>query len=98
MALKIYMRIIPMVLLMFLFRPVSADDPGITKVRLIQETDSSYTFELDISRQLLWTIKAPVLPEGFRITNPEYEDQSGWITMKARITSSGESFSPEDEI
>lgn len=73
-----------------------ADDPGITKVRLIQESDTSYIFELDISSQYLWTIAPPILPEGFWISNPEMEDQSGWITVKARITSSGLPFTAAD--
>jgi len=84
--------------MMFICGAVSADDPGITKVRLIQETDTSYIFELDIARQFLWTIKAPILPDRFRISDPQYEDQSGWITMKAKITTADESLSPKDEI
>lgn len=75
-----------------------ADDPGITKVRLIQESDTSYIFELDISSQYLWTIAPPILPDGFRISDPDMVDQSGWITVKARITSSGSTLSPADEL
>ena len=91
-------RICFLVVMMLICGAVSADDPGITKVRLIQETDTSYIFELDIARQFLWTIKAPILPDRFRISDPQYEDQSGWITMKAKITTADESFSPKDEI
>ena len=91
-------RIFFLAAMMLVCGAVYADDPGITKVRLIQETDTSYIFELDISRQFLWTIKAPILPDRFRISDPEYEDQSGWITMKAKITTAGESLSPKDEI
>jgi hypothetical protein len=75
-----------------------ADDPGITKVRLIQESDTSYVFELDISAKYLWTIAPPILPEGFSISDPQYRDQSGWITVKALITSSGPAFTPADEM
>jgi hypothetical protein len=78
--------------------PAFADDPGITKVRLIQETDTTYLFELDISAQYLWTIAPPTLPEGFRISDPEYEDQSGWITVKALISSTGSPFRPADKM
>ena len=91
-------RICFLVVMMLICGAVSADDPGITKVRLIQETDTSYIFELDIARQFLWTIKAPILPDRFRISDPQYEDQSGWITMKAKITTADESLSPKDEI
>ena len=91
-------RICFLVVMMLICGAVFADDPGITKVRLIQETDTSYIFELDIARQFLWTIKAPILPDRFRISDPQYEDQSGWITMKAKITTADESFSPKDEI
>jgi hypothetical protein len=75
-----------------------ADDPGITKVRLIQESDTSYIFELDIAAQYLWTLAPPILPEGFQVSDPEYEDQSGWITVKAKITTPGRSFTPADEM
>ena len=91
-------RIIFLVVMILFCGPVCADDPGITKVRLIQETDTSYIFELDIARQFLWTIKAPILPDRFRISDPDYEDQSGWITLKVKITTSGEPFSSKDEI
>ena len=65
-------RIIFLVVMILFCGPVCADDPGITKVRLIQETDTSYIFELDIARQFLWTIKAPILPDRFRISDPDY--------------------------
>ena len=91
-------RIIFLAVMILFCGPVYADDPGITKVRLIQETDTSYIFELDIARQFLWTIKAPILPDRFRISDPDYEDQSGWITLKVKITTSGEPFSSKDEI
>ena len=75
-----------------------ADDPGITKVRLMQETDTSYILEVDISQSLLWTIKEPVLPERFRLSDIDYEDQSGWITLKFKITTTEKPLSHEDEI
>ena len=84
--------------LLISFSSVQADDPGITKVRLIQETDTSYIFELDISAQFLWAIAPPIVPERFRVSDPQYKDQSGWITIKAKITTSGEALSYRDEI
>jgi len=77
---------------------VFADDPGITKARLIQETDTSYTFEVDIAQSLLWAIKAPVFPDRFKIVDLNVKNQSGWITLKAHITTSQDPLSHEDEI
>lgn len=92
------MRIYLLGVFLILCNALLADDPGITKVRLIQETDTSYILEIDISQSLLWAIKAPVLPERFRLTDPVYENKSGWITLKTRISTDGEPFSPKDEI
>lgn len=80
------------------FSVLKADDPGITKVRLIQETDTSYVFELDISAQFLWSIAPPIMPERFSVSDPVYKDQAGWITVKAIITTSGAALSHRDEI
>lgn len=77
---------------------VFADDPGITKVRLIQESDTTYTLEIDIAQALLGTIKSPVLPERFQISNPDVSNNSGWITLKARISTTQDGFNPDDEI
>jgi len=92
------MRKFSLAIIMLISGSVFADDPGITKVRLIQETDRSYSFEVDISRSLLWTIKAPILPDRFQVSDVEYENQSGWITLKAKITTNGEPLSNKDEI
>ena len=92
---KILILIFP---LLVFFSSVQADDPGITKVRLIQETDTSYIFELDISAQFLWSIAPPIMPERFHVSDPVYKDQSGWITVKAKITTSGAPLSHRDEI
>ena len=70
-------RIFALVLGIFLLGytiPVHADDPGITKVRLIQQTDTSYLLEADVPQILLNTIKRPVLPDRFEMTfqtNPD---------------------------
>jgi hypothetical protein len=75
-----------------------ADDPGITKVRLIQLNDSSYVLEADISQTLLWAIKSPVFPERFHFSDFDFENQSGWITLSATLTTSGSPLSSKDEI
>lgn len=75
-----------------------ADDTGITKVRLIQETDTSYIFEVDVAQAVLWAIKKPVLPQRFRLSVIDFENQSGWITLKFKISTSEEPLSHEDEI
>lgn len=76
-----------------------ADDPGITKVRLIQLSDTSYMLEADVPQALLWTIKKPILPERFQFIEFGSKDQSGWITQGAVFaTSSASPLSPEDEI
>jgi hypothetical protein len=77
---------------------VLADDPGITKVRLIQQTDTSYLLEADVPQVLLNSIKRPVLPDRFEMTDFDFTNQSGWITLKMTLSTSGSSLSPEDEI
>jgi hypothetical protein len=98
MIFKNILRHLFLIPLLILCSQALADDPGITKVRLIQESDTSYLFELDIAAQYLWTLAPPILPEGFQVSDPAYEDQSGWITVTAKITSSGTAFSPADVI
>ena len=75
-----------------------ADDPGITKVRLIQQTDTSYIFEADVPQIVLSSIKKPILPERFAYTDFELNNQSGWITLKTVISTSGSPFNKDDEI
>lgn len=75
-----------------------ADDPGITKVRLIQQTDTVYLFETDVPAIIMSSIRTPVFPERFKIRDFEYTDQSGWITLRWTISSSGEPLLPEEEI
>jgi len=36
-----------------------ADDVGITKARLIQETEKSYVLEADVTQVLVWAINSP---------------------------------------
>jgi hypothetical protein len=75
-----------------------ADDPGITKVRLIQVNDTSYVLEADVSQTLLWAIKSPVFPDRFQFSDFDFENQSGWITLRATLSTSGAPLSSEDEI
>ena len=60
-----------------------ADDPGITKARLIQLSDSSYQLEADISQQLIWSIKQPIFPDRFEVSELEYENKKGWVVDKS---------------
>ena len=88
-----------LVLLNFVFSSkLFADDPGIAKVRLIQQNDTSYIFEVDIPQAFLGSFREPVLPQGFTITTPEREFQSGWVTLKAKIISPKRGFQPDDVI
>ena len=98
MVFKDFKKLLILFPLLIYFASVQADDPGITKVRLIQETDTTYIFELDISAQFLWSIAPPIMPERFHVSDPVYKDQSGWITVKAKITTSGAPLSHRDEI
>jgi hypothetical protein len=94
---RIYTLFVGIFLLGYSF-PVHADDPGITKVRLIQQTDTSYLLEADVPQILLNTIKKPVLPDRFAMTDFDFTNQSGWITLKMTLSTSGTSLSPDDEI
>ena len=75
-----------------------ADDPGITKIRLIQESDTLYIFEFDIAQSLLNTIKDPILPERFKFEIQNVENNSGWLTITAHLVTKGAPFNPNDEI
>ena len=72
-----------------------ADDPGIAKVRLIQQSDTTYIFEVDIPQAFLGSFKEPILPPGFSISTPQREFQSGWVTLKATINSNNSGFQPD---
>ena len=68
---------------------VFADDVGITKARLIQINDSTYVLEVDVTRQLVWAIKAPNFPDRFQVSELEFKTQSGWIVVQATASTSG---------
>lgn len=75
-----------------------ADDVGITKARFIQNSEKSYVIEADVTRALVWAIKAPIFPDRFQVSDLEYINQSGWIVVQATATTTGEPLSPQNEI
>jgi len=75
-----------------------ADDVGITSVRLIQVSDSSYVFETDANQTVIWAIKAPIFPERFTVSEMEYAENEGWIIARVTATTSGEPLNHKDEI
>ncbi|MBT8332091.1 MAG: HupE/UreJ family protein, partial [Deltaproteobacteria bacterium] len=75
-----------------------ADDVGITKARLIQKSEKSYVLETDVTRMLVWAIKAPIFPDRFQVSELAYVNQSGWIVVQATATTTGEPLSAQDEI
>ena len=87
-----------LILLMLKTCAALADDVGITKARLIQETDRSYVVEADVTQQLVWAIKAPIFPDRFRVSELEYVTQSGWIVVRARAETAGAPLSAEDRL
>ena len=87
-----------MVLLVLLPATGWTDDVGITKARLIQKSEKSYVLEADISQALIWTIKAPIFPNRFRVSEPEFIAQAGSIVVQATATTEGEPLSTRDTI
>lgn len=77
---------------------VWADDVGISKARLIQQNDSTYVLETDITQALVWTIKAPIFPDRFQVSELKYITQAGQIIVQVTATTSGAPLSPQDEI
>ncbi len=75
-----------------------ADDAGITKARLIQETEKGYVLEADVTQVLVWAIKAPIFPDRFQVSKLEYINQAGRIIAQATATTTGEPLSAQDEI
>jgi len=75
-----------------------SDDVGITKARLIQKTDNSYILEVDVPEQLVWTIKAPIFPDRFQVSEPQYLKQGGLVVMQTEASTEGEPLSSKDEI
>lgn len=74
------------------------DDVGITKARLMQQSETSYVLEADVTQALVWAIKAPIFPNRFKVSEPEFITQSGAIVVQATATTDGEPLSPRDEI
>jgi len=93
-----YSTLIISLLVLFYSITAWADDVGITKARLIQKTDNSYILEVDVPEQLVWAIKAPIFPDRFQVSEPEYIKQGGWVVMQAEASTTGEPLSSRDEI
>lgn len=75
-----------------------ADDVGINSVRLIQLSDTSYLFETEFLQAVVVDYELPIFPERFIVSDPKAENQSGLITIKNMITTSGEPLNTKDEI
>jgi len=83
----------------FLFTSLAlADDVGITKARLIQESEKSYLLEVDTTQARVWAIRAPIFPDRFQVSQLEYITQSGWIVVQARAITTGEPLSARDKL
>jgi hypothetical protein len=95
---KLYFLLSALILFLLFAKIGFADDVGITKARLIQKNDSTYVLEVDVTRQLVWAIKAPIFPDRFQVTDIEFVTQSGWIVVQVTATTSGKPLSAEDEI
>ena len=95
---KLYFLFLVPILFFFISQLGLADDVGITKARLIQKNDSTYVLEVDVTRQLVWAIKAPIFPDRFQVSELEFKTQSGWIVVQVTATTSGDPLSAEDEI
>ena len=76
-------------ILLFGVADAFADDVGITKTRLIQETETRYVLEADVTQVLVWAIKAPIFPDRFQVSTLEYISQAGWIVVQAEATTTG---------
>jgi len=87
-------------ILILLFGAASgfADDVGITKARLVQETENRYVLEADVAQVLVWAIKAPIFPDRFKVSKLEYINQAGWIVVRATATTTGGPLSAQDEM
>lgn len=75
-----------------------ADDTGIHKARLIQQNDSTYIFEVDVGQKWLWAIKAPILPERFKVSEESYISRGTWYVVRVTIISTGAPLNAEDEM
>ena len=75
-----------------------ADDVGITRARLIQKSEKSYVLETDVTRVLVWAIKAPIFPDRFQVSELEYVNRAGWIVVQVTATTMDRPLTPADEI
>jgi hypothetical protein len=93
-----YIKVLALILVLFSPVTLMADDPGISKVRIIQTGEKTYIFETDITEALLWTLKVPIFPDRFELSKPKSMNQSGWITIRIEIRTNGDPLSVKDEI
>lgn len=89
-----------LVFMILLVVPINllADDPGISKVRIIQTGEKTYFFETDISETLLWTLQDPIFPDRFEVSEPLSLNEAGWVTIRINFSTEGEPLSENDEI
>lgn len=93
-----FISLFPFLVVCFLASITMADDVGITKARLIQESEKSYLLEADTTQVLVWAIKEPIFPDRFKVSELEYVTQSGWIVVQARATTEGQPLTAQDKL
>ncbi len=81
-----------------LVHDASADQVGIDKVRLVEETAGQYVLELDTSPRFLGLYRTPVLPERFEWTDVKREREPGFIVLRYRFRTLGEPLNRDDEL
>ncbi len=89
----------PVLLILFFWtNMVFADDIGINAARLTQLSDSTYLFEADFSQLVISDFDMPVFPDRFHVSDPEFINNMGLITIKIKISTSGEPLNEKDKI
>ena len=89
----------PVLLILFFWtNMVFADDIGINAARLTQLSDSTYLFEADFSQLVISDFDIPVFPDRFHVSDPEFINNMGLITIKIKISTSGEPLNEKDKI
>ena len=79
--------------------PLTADDVGITEVRLIEEEGNTYALEADVSPFQLQTIEMPILPaRATMLGEPELISVGQMIVVRFRFSTDFEPLGPADRI
>ncbi len=74
--------LILLILVFVLCHPAKADDTGMVKARLLEDSLGVYVMEVDIASQLLGFISYPQLPERFKGSErTEYKGEGSFITV-----------------